>query len=114
MTWYFGGAALITVLFLLNAVYVHRLRSRGVLARKPREAQLKRAMSGSDIVVALLPVAAVGVGLAMRTLAPDNVVGQAMASPWVIICLLPWTAAVAAAISIVAWLSRRRRASRLR
>ncbi len=114
MTWYFGGAAVITVLFVLNAFFVRTLRSKGLAPQPPRTPRFSRVISGGEAALALLPVVGLGLGAVVRTVAPDNWFGQTMAQPWVIVCMFPWTMAIAALIAVVSWLLRRRRAAAFR
>ena len=114
MTWYFGGAAVITVFFVLNAFFVRNLPSRGLAPPRPQTPRLKRVMSGGETALALLPVVCLGLGAVFRTVAPENWFGQAMAQPWVIVCLVPWTAAIGGLVVVVAFLLRRRRTAALR
>ena len=111
MNWYFGGAVIITVLFVLNALFVRSLRSKGLTPPQPRTPRFRRAMSGGEAALALLPVVGLLLGLVVRTVAPDNWFGQAMARPWAIVCTVPWTMAISSLVSVVALLLRRRRAA---
>ena len=110
MTWYFIGAAIITVLFALNAVHVGVLRSRGVLRKPmPMRGQLNRSIPVDELVPVLLPVAVLLACLAARTLAPESWLAQTMASPWAIACLIPYAAAISAVGAVAAHLLRRHR-----
>ena len=113
MTWYFGGAARIAVLFVLNAVFVHRLRARRSMPRAPVAVSLRRPQSGARIVGGLLFAAALTVCLGAGIVAPGSAFGQLMANRWVVVCTIPYMMAIGAVVTVAAEL-RRRRATRAR
>ena len=110
MTWYFGGAALITVLFLLNAMFVHRLRSRRSTPREPTRESLGRPQSGLQIAAALMVCAVLVTCLGASIVAPGSAFGQMMANPWAVVCTLPYMMAIGAAGAVLVGLRRRRAA----
>ena len=115
MNWFTVGAAVILVLFLLNAVFVYRLRAkRGPMPDEARVPELKRSLSRSRMGAMLLVVGVLLACWGAPIVAPGSALGQAMASPWARASVIPWSMAVAALVAVVDYLLRRRRTAALR
>ncbi|MFL6681704.1 MAG: hypothetical protein ACJ8IK_25420 [Burkholderiaceae bacterium] len=112
VNWYSGGAAVIAVLFGLNAL-VHVLRKpRHRAAVGPGSPLLKRPQSGAEIAGALLVAAVLVVCFAAPFLAPGSDLGKAMSDPWAAACLVLWLMGIGVVVVATALtLARRRRSS---
>jgi len=112
--WYFGGAAVIAVLFVLNAIayVVRRSRRQGATGTAVATPLLKRPQSGPQIAGGLLIAAVLLAGFAARTVAPESDLGKAMTDPWALVSLVLWMMAIGVVVTTVVTVLRQRRGQR--
>jgi hypothetical protein len=106
------GAAIIVLLFGLNAV-VHLVRARrGGSTVRPRTPLLKRPVRGLELALDLAAMLCWGAGLLAMHLAPGSDWGKAMAKPWALASLYVWLMAAALLVRIACVIVRARQGRR--
>jgi len=108
MAWYVIGAAVIAVLFVLNAVvYVVRGGKRPPAVR--RAASMNGPIPRVQAVIILAAMGLWAVCFGAMQVAPGTALGHAMAAPWALASLAMWLMAGAVLLATVVEVRRRRR-----
>ena len=87
--WLAVSAAAFVILFLANAV-AYRIRFGTFLRASARASAKTRRLSSAQIVVGVLPAAAMLVGIAAPVMAPESSLAQWLNQPYALVAYFVW------------------------